>query len=101
MLKIEKKKDGERLEVTIAGNIDSSNAAELSKAMEGELADVTELVMDMKDLEYITSAGLRSLLEAYQELDEKDGRMVLTHVNEEINEVLDLTGFANFLEVED
>ena len=86
--------------VKIEGYMDTSNASQLSDTLEGELDDVMELYMDMTDLEYITSAGLRAMLAAYQELDEKDGRMVLQHVNDDIKEVLNLTGFSNFLEVE-
>ena len=100
MLNIEKTKDGDKLTVKIEGYMDTSNASQLSDTLEGELDDVMELYMDMTDLEYITSAGLRAMLAAYQELDEKDGRMVLQHVNDDIMEVLNLTGFSNFLEVE-
>ena len=100
MLTIEKKKDAETLTVKLTGQMDTSNAHEFTEALEGELSDVMELRVDMEELEYTTSSGLRALLEAYQELDEKDGRMVLVRVNEEIREILNVTGFDKFLDIE-
>ena len=101
MLTITKSKEGDQLTVKVKGEMDSSNASQFSEAVEGELDDVMELYIDMTEMEYTTSAGLREMLAAYQVLDEKDGRMVLQHPNDEIKEVLELTGFVNFLEIED
>ncbi|SFC79888.1 STAS domain-containing protein [Butyrivibrio sp. YAB3001] len=101
MLTITKSKEDEKLTVTIKGQMDSSNASMFSETVEEDLDDVMEIFIDMSELEYTTSAGLREMLAAYQVLDEKDGRMVLMHPNDEIKEVLNLTGFVHFLEVAD
>jgi anti-sigma B factor antagonist len=101
MLSITKTKDGDKLTVKIKGEMDSSNASQFSETVEEDLDSVMEIFIDMSELDYTTSAGLREMLAAYQVLDEKDGRMVLQHPNDEIKEVLELTGFVHFLEVED
>lgn len=101
MLSITKSKDGDKLTVKIKGEMDSSNASQFSETVEEDLDSVMEIFIDMSELDYTTSAGLREMLAAYQVLDEKDGRMVLQHPNDEIKEVLELTGFVHFLEVED
>ncbi len=60
---------------------------------------MTELIFDLSDLDYIASAGLRVLL-ATQKRMNKQGSMVLRHVKSEVNEVLEMTGFIDFLTVE-
>lgn len=53
----------------------------------------------MKNLSYITSAGLRVLLTMEQDMEDKGGSLVLTGVNEEVMEVFELTGFVNILDI--
>lgn len=97
---VTKDKKGDVLTVGIAGSLDAKTAPELSKALEGELDDVSEVVFDLKETEYTSSAGLRVFLGTYQKLEEKDGRMVLKNVNPAFMEILELTGFTDFLEIE-
>ncbi len=100
-MKLTKKRDGKKLTVTIEGNLDAKTAPELEEALKGELEETEELFFDMRDMEYTSSVGLRVLLNAYQEIDEKEGRMVMQHLNDDVKEILDLTGFTDFLEIED
>ena len=57
------------------------------------------LIFDLKDLEYISSAGLRVLLSA-QKVMNKQGKMVVRNVNEDVMEVFDITGFIDILTIE-
>ncbi len=98
---VTKEKNGTVLSVAIAGSLDTKTAPQLSKELEGELEDVTEVIFDLKDTDYTSSAGLRVFLGTYQTLEQKDGRMVLRHVNQAFMEILELTGFTDFLEIED
>ena len=93
------KKDG-KLTVSIEGALDIRTAPDLSKALEGELDDVNEVVFDMEKTDYTSSAGLRVLLKTFQVMDSKEGRMVLKNVNEDFYDVLKLSGFTDFLEIE-
>ena len=99
-MKIAKEKDGNKLTVSIEGALDINTAPELSKALEGELDDVEEVCFDLKETTYTSSAGLRVILRTFQIMEEKEGRMVLMHVNDELYDVLELSGFVDFLEIE-
>ena len=83
----------------IIGRLDTSTAPELEATIDGCIAGIKELVLDCSELEYVSSAGLRVILKA-QKLMNELGAMKLTHVNESIMEVLDITGFADILTIE-
>ena len=83
----------------IVGRLDTSTAPELEAAIDGCVAGIKELVLDCSELEYVSSAGLRVILKA-QKLMNAQGNMKLTHVNETIMEVFDITGFADILTIE-
>ncbi len=99
-MEITKKKEGETLTVSIEGALDIRSAPDLTKALQGELEDVTEVFFDMGKTDYTSSAGLRVLLQTFQVLEEKGGRMVLKNVNEAFYDILKLSGFTDFLEIE-
>ena len=99
MLKIEKKKEGSKLELVLAGRLDTTTAPELEKELKASLDGVDELVFDMASLEYISSAGLRVLLSA-QKIMNKQGTMKVLHVNETIMEIFEVTGFSDILAIE-
>ena len=83
----------------IIGRLDTTTAPELEATIDGCVADIKELVLDCSALEYVSSAGLRVILKA-QKLMNAQGTMKLTHVNETIMEVFDITGFADILTIE-
>ena len=99
-MNIAKEKDGNRLTVSIEGSLDIRTAPDLSKALEGELDDVNEVYFDLAGTSYTSSAGLRVLLKTFQVMEAKEGRMVLKNVNEDLYDVLKLSGFVDFLEIE-
>ena len=83
----------------IIGRLDTTTAPELEAAIDGCAAGLKELVLDCSALEYVSSAGLRVILKA-QKLINAQGSMKLTHVNADIMEVFDITGFADILTIE-
>ena len=83
----------------IVGRLDTTTAPELEATVDGCIAGIKELVFDCSALEYVSSAGLRVILRA-QKLMNTQGNMKLTHVNETILEVFDITGFADILTIE-
>lgn len=99
MLNIEKKKEGSKLKLVLAGRLDTTTAPELEKELKASLDGVDELVFDMASLEYISSAGLRVLLSA-QKIMNKQGTMKVLHVNETIMEIFEVTGFSDILVIE-
>ena len=99
MLSIEKKPDGSELTVALSGRLDTTTAPELEKELKASLDSVTVLTIDMEELEYISSAGLRVLLSAQKTMN-KQGEMKLVHVNETIMEIFEVTGFSDILTIE-
>lgn len=93
-------REGDVLKVSLFDELDIKTAPELKKALEGALDDVQEVRFDLGSCAYVSSAGLRVLLGAYQILDDRDGKMVLTHVNQEFYRVLETTGFTDFIDIE-
>ena len=85
--------------LTLEGRLDTTTAPELEKELENSLVEANELVFDMSELEYISSAGLRVLLKAQKTMNVQ-GNMKVTHVNESIMEVFEITGFLDILTIE-
>ena len=96
---IEKKITGAEAVLNIVGRLDTTTAPELEAVIESCVPGIGLLVLDCSALEYVSSAGLRVILKA-QKLMNVQGTMKLTHVNETIMEVFDITGFADILTIE-
>ena len=93
-------KEGSKLMVALSGRLDTAAAPGAQKEIMGALGDVTELVYDLENLEYISSAGLRILIASLKEMKAKDGSMTLINVSESVREILDLTGFGLILDIQ-
>ena len=96
---IEKKIENGNVTLTVAGRLDTTTAPELEKALDSSLEGIKELVFDMTNLEYISSAGLRVILKAQKAMNAQ-GSMKLVGVNDSIMEVFDITGFLDILIIE-
>ncbi|MBQ5389531.1 MAG: STAS domain-containing protein [Clostridia bacterium] len=96
---IEIKKNAEATIIEVAGRLDTLTASSLDKAINEDIGEVKHLVLDLKHLEYISSAGLRVLLGAQKKM-QKIGSMKVTNVCEAVMEVLEMTGFADILVIE-
>lgn len=96
---MEIKKKAETAVIEIAGRLDTTSAPALEKAICEDIGDAKNLVLDMKGVQYISSAGLRVLLGAQKKML-KIGSMKVTNVCEAVMEVLEMTGFADILVIE-
>jgi anti-sigma B factor antagonist len=96
---IEIKRTAEETTIEIVGRLDTTTAPELDKTINEVFADVKNLVLNFKGLQYISSAGLRVLLGAQKKM-QKVGTMKLINVCEEVMEVFEMTGFADILVIE-
>lgn len=83
----------------LKGRLDTSTAPELESELDAILPETKELIFDLGDLEYISSAGLRLILKAQKTMNQQ-GTMKLLHVPESVMEVFDITGFVDFLTIE-
>ena len=91
--------NGTELCISIEGSLDTTTAPKLEKEIGSSLDGITTLIFDFKDLEYISSAGLRVLL-AMQKIMNKQGRMKVINANETVIEIFEVTGFIDILTVE-
>ena len=99
MLNIEKKAEGNNLNLILTGRVDTTTAPDLEKAVNENIEGVENLTFDFKNLEYISSAGLRVLL-ASQKIMNKQGNMVVKDASEDVKEIFEVTGFADILTLE-
>ncbi len=97
-MKVTLDKNGSTLKVSVSGRLDTTTAPELEKTLGSQLEGIESLTLDFGDLAYISSAGLRVLL-ALQKTMNRQGQMAVTHVNDNIMEVFDVTGFVDMLTI--
>ena len=96
---IEIKKNADELVLEITGRVDTITAPALEKTINENLEGVKTLILDLKSLEYISSAGLRVLLSAQKKMKQV-GVMKVVNVCELVMEVFEMTGFADILNIE-
>ncbi len=99
MLNITKTEDNEKTVFSLGGRLDTITSPELEKELKASLDGVKTLVLDFEGLSYISSAGLRVLLSA-QKVMNRQGEMKITHVNDTIREIFEVTGFTDILTIE-
>ncbi len=83
--------------ITLTGRLDTTTAPQLDEALVDVLPVAQKLTIDMTDLQYISSAGLRIILKAHKAMK---GNLKLTHVCDAVKEVFEITGFTDFLDFE-
>ena len=96
---IRKEFEGDRLTVHLDGILETTTAEQLMQEIKPELKSINYLVLDMAELKYITSAGLRVILTFQKKLKSKN-KITTKNTNENLRELFDLTGFNKILNVE-
>ena len=96
---IDIKKNAETATICVAGRLDTTTAPALDKTIHEDINDVNNLILDIKGIDYISSAGLRVLLSAQKKM-QKIGSMKVVNVCEAVMDVLEMTGFADILVIE-
>jgi anti-sigma B factor antagonist len=87
------------LTVLLDGKLDTNTTPQVQSEIEADVENAESLIIDMKDLSYISSAGLRLLLSLHKKMMAKGG-MKIKNVNDTNMEILDFTGFADILNIE-
>lgn len=99
-MEIEKNDIGDVLELRFKGRLDTGTAPQLEQLVKEDFEGKKKVVLDFAALDYLSSAGLRVLLLAQKLMNRQRGKMCIRHVNENIMEVFDMTGFADILTIE-
>ena len=95
-MNLKRKTDGTAMTVTVTGRIDTATAPEFEQGVKPYLGNITELTLDFKEVNYVSSAGLRALL-SLQKTMMKQGEMKLVNVCEAVVDVFEVTGFDEIL----
>ena len=96
---ITKTTEGTSLTLVLEGRLDTMTAPQLESELRSSIDGIDKLFLDFTSLEYISSAGLRVLLST-QKMMNKQGSMVIRNVNEDVMDIFNITGFADFLTIE-
>lgn len=99
-MEIKVEKEPNITEISLIGRLDTNTSGDF----ENTLNDLFEkgnynILVDLKDLEYVSSSGLRVFLGAQKKVSAESGSMVIEHVNSTIMEVFEMTGFLDVLTV--
>ncbi len=97
---IQEKREGDVVQLTVEGRVDTTNAPELQQAILTAFQKGTKVILDFKNLAYISSAGLRALLIGQKTASSKGGMQKLINVGDFIMEIFDTTGFSDILTIE-
>ncbi len=97
-MKIDLKKEDKKLTIKLDGKLDTNTSPDLDSKM-SELEGMEEVVIDMKDLDYISSAGLRVLL-SMQKVMNKQGKMTIINVCDNVMDIFEVTGFSDILTIQ-
>ena len=82
----------------LLGRLGTNTSSDFNEIVKNNLVGIKELILDLKELEYVSSAGLRVILLA-QKIMENQGRMIITNANESILEIFRITGFNDILDI--
>ena len=96
---IEKHRQGAELTVVLEGRLDTVSAPDLDAVVKNELLGVDTFILDLKKLQYTSSAGLRVILIAQKTMN-KQGKLILKNVSEAVMEVFEMTGLSDLLTIE-
>ena len=83
----------------LSGRLETTTAPQCEQEIKSSIEGVSVLTLDFKDLDYISSAGLRVLL-SVQKIMNKQGEMKVVNVKETVMEILEITGFSEILTIE-
>ena len=98
-MQITNERNANSLTVFISGRVDTATAPELERFIEDNTEGVTELILDLKDMEYTSSAGLRVFLKAQKKMNTQ-GTMLIRNVQSTVMEIFEITGFSDILYIE-
>ncbi len=99
-MKIEKSITGNLITLAFSGRLDTITSAKFTEEIDGtEIQNGSEIILDFRNLEYISSAGLGVILTAQKKITALNASMKIINVNEIVNDIFSITGFSKFLNI--
>ena len=100
-MEINKAISNQNVIITLKGRLDTMTAPQLDdEAKSNDFDEVETVTLNLKDLEYISSSGLRVILALYKNLKSKGGNLKIVHVSNTIMELFSMTGMSDYLDIE-
>ena len=93
-------KNGDTLTVTLMKKLDTSTSPILEKEIMPYIEGTSNIIIDLKNVEYISSRGMRVILALAQEMSDKNGSLRLTNANDDIMEIFEMVGFVDFVQID-
>ena len=97
-MKVHIEKRGEVTVVGLTGELDATTVPEVQARLNGEVSDGVKLLLDMRKVRYMSSAGLRLLLSLYRKVQARGGDLVLVGLSDPIRDTMEVTGFLTFFQ---
>ena len=97
-MEIENIRDGEKLICKVKGRLDTNTAPAMMDNL--DLNEIKDLVFDLKDVDYVFSAGLRVFLQAQKIMNTNGGKMRIINIDPAIKSIFEMVGFANIMDIE-
>ena len=88
-----------KLILQVSGEIDGINVDDFENVLNSAVGKTDSLTLDLKELEYVSSAALRVFLTTQKKLKQRGDEMVLINVNEEVMDIFTVTGFVKLLNI--
>ena len=98
-MEIKKTQNGTELILAVSGRLDTNTSRQLEAELRGSVSGITSLVFDFAELEYISSAGLRVLVDAQTVMNDQ-GTMVIRNSNQSVMDVFEITGVTDIFTIE-
>lgn len=99
-MEINKAISNQNVIITLKGRLDTMTAPQLDDEVKGiDFDEVETVTLNLKDLEYISSSGLRVILALYKNLKSKGGNLKIVNVSNTIMELFSMTGMADYLDI--
>ena len=98
-MKIDKKIENGKASYALVGRLDSNAVSDLKRELDADMDSINYLTLDFSKLEYVSSAGLRLLMNMQRDMNRK-GSMKVINVSDEVRNVLKVTGFLNILNIQ-
>ena len=98
-MQINKNEENDKIVIKLEGRLDKLSSPTLEEEIKPEVEKKKNIVFDLKDLQYISSAGLRILLATEKKVKENGNTMNIINVNNDVMDILTVTGFIYILDI--
>ncbi|MDR3222496.1 MAG: STAS domain-containing protein [Methanobrevibacter sp.] len=99
-MNIKKKVDNDKITVELSGRLDNGSSHELEKELNENISEINELIFDFKNLEYISSSGLRVILTLKKEMEKSGKKLIIKNTNEFIIDIFKTTNIIKLLDIQ-